>query len=206
MKRSDKKVIGLLLGSIFPALSTVLFIIIWYIVDRGTDILGFFVTIGFLLGLLVDVFYLKKWTKRRYKHPFSLMILIFAIFNLIAFTIGLGIPLLNLVVGAIAGYYMANRLFYCKIEEEEQPRYIKKTIVLSVSSMAVMAIFSGVIAFINPSTGISIQPLLGLGNLDSKGLIIAIIILTAGVLVISQYFITRIVLTTTYRKLQERNY
>lgn len=206
MKRSDKKVIGLLLGSIFPALLTGLFIVIWYIVDRGTDILGFFVTIGFLLGLLVDVFYLKKWTKRRYKHPLSLMILIFLVFNLIAFTIGLGIPLLNLIVGAIAGYYMANRLFYSKVEEEDQPRYIKKTITLSVSAMAVMAIISGVIAFINPDTGNSIKMLLGLGTLDSKGLITAIVVLGGGVLVISQYFITRYVLTTTFRRRQERDY
>lgn len=205
MKHNDKKILGLLFGSIFPAILIGIFIIIWYIFDRGTDLLGFVVTIGFLLGLLIDVFYLKKLTKHRYKHPFSLMIIIFIFFNLIALTIGMGVPVLNLILGAIAGYYMANRLYCCKIEEEEHPKLIKKTISLSVGMIVVMVIVSGCIAFANPQISNNFQMVLGLGTL-SKGAIVAIIIIGGAILAVSQYQITSYMLKYTYNKRKNNSY
>lgn len=205
MKHNDKKVLGLLFGSIFPAILTGIFILVWYIVDRGTDILGFFVTIGFLLGLLIDVFYLKKWTKHRYKHSFTLIIFLFILFNLMAFVIGLGVPVFNLILGAVAGYYMANRLHYGKIVEEEHPKLIKKTVSLSVGMIVVMVIISGCIAFINPQISNDIRMVLGLGSL-SKGSIIAILIIGGTLLAVSQYHITHRVLKSTYNKRKNASY
>lgn len=205
MKHLDKTVLGLLFGSIFPAILIGIFILIWYIFDRGTDLLGFVVTIGFLLGLLIDVFYLKKWTKQRYKLPISLMIFLFIFFNLIALVIGLGIPIFNLLIGAIAGYYMANRLYYSKIEEEEHPKLIKQTISLSVGMIVVMVIISGFIAFINPQISNNIKMVLGLGAL-TKGAIVAIIIIGGALLAVSQYHITKYVLKSTYDKRKSGSY
>ncbi|MFA5817448.1 MAG: hypothetical protein WC865_17740, partial [Bacteroidales bacterium] len=56
----DKLIFGLFLGAIFPILLTFLSVTMWYYFPQNDNVL-YFVSAGFLTGVIIDLLFLKKW-------------------------------------------------------------------------------------------------------------------------------------------------
>jgi len=111
----------------------------------------------------------------------------------------MGFPVFNLVMGAIAGYYFGIKIVYqniplIKIES------IKKNIPLITGIvMLLICISTGLIAMFEKTLGAELQGMFGLRFEVTRGMIIAIIIIGGMTLIVSQYYLTKIVIIKTIK-------
>lgn len=193
MTKLDKLFLSLILYPIFPIL---FFLVFWwisvpYIQEQYVYISAL---LGICLGILIDIFFVKKYISKGYDLNNISLILIYLFYSVCIFGFFMGVPVFNILLGIPAGIYTARKIYYKNIKEKE--KLITNTCIFTSIAMLFICISSAVIALLSEST---ISDLTGMLNLQFvlTPLILRIGIVIGGIfLVILQYFVTKI--STTY--------
>lgn len=109
----------------------------------------------------------------------------------------MGFPVPELIMGAAAGFYWGRRICITGIEVREREDLFKKVPRFASVIMVLICISSAFLALNEKTIGEELQGMLKLGFVPEKGLIVGGIIIGGLVLILVQYFITRIVLIKT---------
>ena len=74
---------------------------------------------GLILGLLLDIFFLKKWVKSAYQIRLLILVLIYLFYSVGIFGFLMGFPLFNLFMGPLAGFYSGRRLLHAGLNIQQ---------------------------------------------------------------------------------------
>jgi predicted membrane protein len=128
MNKTESRIVGAMLGVLCPWLTGVLF---WW-TTAAIAIGGFAriseraITAAALTGLAVgaglDALWLKRWVECFYRANLKLMSALYLAYSVIALASCMGLPLGNLVLGAVAGAYVGRRSFHAGSSEENHER------------------------------------------------------------------------------------
>jgi hypothetical protein len=115
MTKAESIAVGFSVGILCPLL---LFILFWWvaavlfmyqilpITENGIAVVAF---VGLALGIILDVIYLKRWIPHFYRFDLRMMILVYLCCSVIAVALFMGLPIGNLILGALAGVYIGRR-------------------------------------------------------------------------------------------------
>jgi hypothetical protein len=194
MKPIDKLLFGLFFGFSFPLLFSMCSFILWYYFFQVIHPL-YLIFIGFIAGIFTDIIYLKKLINLTPDLPTWILIGFYLFYNIFIYGLFMGFPLFNLAMGVIAGYYYGIRINYKNIPLT-RIKYLKIMVPLFTGIiMLLICISTALLALSEKTIGLELQNILGLSFQVTGGMIISIILIGGLSLIVTQYFLTKIVMT-----------
>jgi len=82
MKNFDKHFFGTILGLAFPFIFSLLSVAIWFYLDKSKYHFGYYLVVGLLMGVIMDLFFLKEWIKNLYTLPSCLILIFYVLYNI----------------------------------------------------------------------------------------------------------------------------
>jgi len=204
MKRFEKIINGLIIGSTFPLLLGLLSVLIWFYLDKSENRPVIYLIAGILLGLIIDYVFLKGWIGRRFDLSIWFMAAIYVIYNILVFGFFMGFPVFNVFLGFFAGYYFSNRICFKNVELKKHSKIINQVSLFSGLIMTLICISSGFLALINNEAAGMIKEVLGLGFEVTRSMIWGIVFFGGLTLILANIFLTRITMIKTIKKIALR--
>ena len=140
---------------------------------------------GLCLGVLLDVFLLRRWVRRFYQASVWLMAMLFLSLDVVAVGFFMGLPLGTLALGTLAGLYMGRRARHAGRGPSRAVDSVRVTALTAAAATAAAAFPIGIIAirerdiaiFLGSLTALSPDDLRGLGGMALIGLLCAVLFL-----------------------------
>ena len=123
---------------------------------------------GFMLGVLVDMVFLRFWTRNALRMPLIWPVLIYLFYSVGMFGFFMGVPAFNVIMGPVGGYYMGMRLRAKISDKDEVEKTAKQTGLFTALILAVACAASLVIAWLDPSLEANISGMFALAQPISK--------------------------------------
>jgi hypothetical protein len=200
MKAFDKIFFGAIFGAILPV---TLFLTGWWGTFRFVPENQIFIYAfsGLFAGIILDFFFVKKLLSNLFNLKYSSLILIYIFYSVCCFGFFMGVPVFSSLLGIPAGYYAARRCIFHGTEKEIALKYINRTALFSVAVILFVADASAMIALFDPFTSEGLRNMLGLKFEITKTMLVLIITLGGILLIIFQYFLTKITGKIIYLRL-----
>ena len=199
MKPIDKLLFGLLFGFSFPVLFFLIALTLWFCFFQNYNVLHFVIT-GLIIGILSDILFLRKLVSITFELPVWVLIVLYLFYNICIYGIFMGFPVFNLGMGIVAGYYYGIKINF-KSFSLTQIEFLKKRVpMFSSLIMFLICLSTGLIALHEKTMGEELQGMFKLEFQVTEGMIISIIVTGGLVLIVSQYYLTRIILIKTIKQ------
>lgn len=199
MNKFDRVFGGALLGFIIPILSLCIFW--WSSYLLGLDV-AFWSPMGIVLGVIFDIFFLRKLLTRFYSFSTYALIAIYIAYSIGIFGFFMGVPVFNVVLGVAAGLYVGRKMKMKNQTLDVYNREIKKAGRFSSAVLLFICACSAYIAINDPYTGANLKGMLNL-NFEVTHLIIWMIIVIGGIsLLLMQHFLLLISGRIAYEKIK----
>jgi len=193
----EKVLIGIVLGAIFPILG---FLAGWW----GTftflpeRLLILTAVVGLLIGILVDVVYLRRWISSAYTIDLKVWMAVYLFYSIGMLGMFMGMPVFNVVLAIPAGLFVGSKLARQRSGDDEVRRMSRNTCVFTTGVLAVVCAASAVIALVDPYTSHDVQMMLGLPFEVTRWMLGGIIAVGGIALLLLQWGITGKVINLTY--------
>ncbi len=185
-------------GGIFPILC---FLIGWWsgvsILPEGS--IKYTALGGLLVGIIVDVLFLKKWVIQAYTMDLKWLIAIYLLYSIGLFGFFMGVPVFNLLLGLFAGFYMGLRMVEEKKTQAEAESVFKKTGLFTSFVLGAACVIAIVIAAMDASTAANINGMFGLKDPLSIETILILSGVGGAALVVLEYYLTRGIARWAYK-------
>jgi hypothetical protein len=205
MKKFEKTINALIIGGVFPLLLGLLSLIAWYYLDKSESRAAIYLIIGLLLGIIIDLKFLKGWISHRFDMPVWFMASIYVTYNVFVFGFFMGLPVFNAFMGFFAGFYFANRICFKKIESEKRSKLINQVSLFSGLIMTLICISSAYLSLVNNEASGMIKEILGLSFEVTRSMVLGIVLVGGLVLILTNILLTRIVMVKTFKWQQYEN-
>jgi hypothetical protein len=199
MKNIEKKINGLIIGCVFPLSLGLLSVTIWVSIDKSESRLFIYLISGLLIGVLIDLKFLKGWINRRFNLPIWIIALIYIVYNVFVYGFFMGLPVFNAFLGLLAGYYFGNRICFNKIESEKLPKLINQVSIFSGLIMTFVCISSGFLAIYDNGAAGMIQDVLGLSFKVTSPMLWGIVLIGGLILILVNVFLARYTMIKTIK-------
>lgn len=199
MKNIEKRISGLIIGSIFPLSLGLLSVTIWFSLDKSESRPLIYLTIGLLFGLLIDLKFLKGWIKRRFNLPIWTIASIYIVYNVFVYGFFMGLPVFNVFLGLLAGYYFGNRICFNKVESEKYAKLVNQVSLFTGLIMTFVCISSGLLALMDYGAAGMIRDVLGLDFEVTNSMIWGIVLIGGLTLILSNILLTRMTMIKTIK-------
>jgi hypothetical protein len=190
LKLFDKIFFSLIFGGVLPV---TLFLLGWwgtlsFVPENKIFIFAFS---GFIIGIILDFFILRKAISNLYEINNSTLALIYIFYSICCLGFFMGVPIFNLLLGFPAGYYVAKRCIFLEREDVYTKNYFKQTTVFTVVIMFIVCIVSASIALTDPYTARDLTKMLGLNFEITKSMLVLTITIGGILLIVFQYYLTK---------------
>jgi len=166
----------------------------------GKEALGPWVLWSLVPAIIIDAIFLKKWVRRAYHINNKVLAGIYLFYSVVALGLGMGLPVFNFVLGIMAGVYIARRMHFVGVDEESRKQGFKKTAVFTAVVMALMCCLITLWAIAGKMMGARVEtPYLSFTF--TVPIFFAVVLTGGAVLVLLQYWLTRIAAKVTIRLL-----
>jgi len=199
MKNFEKKISGLIIGSIFPLSLGLLSVTIWVLFDKSESRPVLYLVSGLLIGGLINIKFLKSWINRRFSLPIWIIAMIYIVYNVFVYGFFMGLPVFNTLLGLLAGYYFGNRICFNNVESDKHSKYINKVSIFSGLIMTFVCISSGFLAIYDNGAAGMIQNVLGLGFEVTSSMLWIIVLIGGLILILTNILLTRITMIKTIK-------
>jgi len=199
MKNFEKKVNGLIIGSIFPLSLGLLSVTIWVLFDKSESRPFIYLVSGLLIGGLIDLKFLKSWINRRFNFSIWIIASIYLVYNVFVYGFFMGLPVFNAFLGLLAGYYFGNRICFNKVESEKHPKLINQVSMFAGLIMTFVCISSGFLAIYDNGASGMIQNVLGLSFEVTRPMLWGIVLIGGLTLILANILLTRITMIKTIK-------
>lgn len=175
MKKIEDMAIGVLLGAV-PIL--VCFLAFWWIsipfvpesyISRWA--LG-----GLLLGVLLDIFFLRGWVRHAYSMKTGIWMGIYVFYSVGLLGFFMGVPVFNLLLALPAGVFIGRRLSLNTADPAQLQKTARQTAMFTLGILGLVCITSAFLALASPSTASDLQGILGLASPVAPAGILGIIL------------------------------
>lgn len=185
-------------GSVFPILC---FLIGWWgsIPLLAEEHIKYGALGGLLVGILIDILFLKHWIIRAYQMNLTWLILIYLFYSVGLFGFFMGVPVFNTLLGLFAGFYMGLRMAEEKKSKAEAEAVFRKTGYFAALVLAIACIAALWIASMDGSLAANINGMFALKNPLSNSTILLLSGIGGIGLVVLEFFITRGMARRAYR-------
>jgi len=153
MKRFDKYFFGTIFGLAFPFILSLIFVVVWFYLDKSEYHFGYYFAAGLLIGIIIGSFFLKGWIKNLYILPSSLILIIYILYNIGVYGFFMGFPVFNSLLGLIAGYYYGKRICYNNIVGPGLFKLKSEVLMISGLIMALICVPTALLAFEGDGVG-----------------------------------------------------
>jgi len=189
----EKIFLGFILGAIAPIFC---FLSGWWgaYLFAPENQIPIFMLAGLGLGIVIDLLFLSKWVRLAYHIPPIILIAIYLFYSIGIFGFCMGVPVFNIGMGLLAGFYIGRRLGLESMASQEKQRIIHWTgllasFVLAVACLAALALAAGETSLAANINGM-FHDLIGL-NTSFDNQTILILASLAGVgMVVGEYYLT----------------
>ena len=153
---------------------------------------------GLIAGFLLDYLIQKIRKYQLYLLPKWTLITIYSLYSIYTFGFFMGVPIFNLILGILAGYYWRQRILL----QRTSPYIYKKSIKEAAIFTAVwMSVISMVAIYLGLTDEYTISNLKGMLNISLSKLQLTIFAVMGGIfLTLFQYWITQKVITIRLHK------
>ncbi|UCG59106.1 MAG: hypothetical protein JSU70_06280, partial [Phycisphaerales bacterium] len=136
-----------------------------------------------------DVVFLKRWVGNAYRMSNKVLAAIYILYSVGAAGFCMGLPILNIGLGIVAGLYIARKMYHDKSDEQQRSHTIRRTAVFSAKVMAFVCSLIALWAAVGGMIGAEIvTPVL---SFTMTVPVFIAIVLTGGLsLVLLQYWLT----------------
>ncbi|MDO9301467.1 MAG: hypothetical protein Q7T89_08785 [Anaerolineales bacterium] len=197
----ERIVIGLILAPLAPL---ALFMGGWwaayYIIPETWIFLG--AVFGFVLGLLADIFLLKKLLDHANTLSDVFWMAIFLFYSVGLFGFFMGVPIFNLALSIPAGLILAERLIAQKADETHVRVATRRAAGFTTIVMTFICAASAIFALTDPYTEANLQGMLALPFDVTRGMVIGLILIGGAGLLILNWWLTSASARFSYRFLQ----
>ena len=164
----------------------------------GTGVLGPWLLLSLVPGIVYDCIFLKKWVRKAYQINSKALAVIYLFYSVVALGMGMGVPIFNFALGVAAGVYAARRTHFAGSDEERRKQYFKKTALFCAIVMALMCCLITLWAIVGQMIGARYEtPFL---SFTFTVPVFFTVVFTGGaVLVLLQYWLTRAAARITFK-------
>ena len=131
------------------------------------------------------------------------VVALYAFYSMIAFGSGMGIPVLNYVLGVLAGVYIVRKMCYLKADETECKRNIKKTAIFTAVIMTIICCLMVLVGLVGKVNGrdfeMLFKSLLGLELTINTAGFVGIIFFGGCAMILLQYWLTKLSAKITFK-------
>ncbi len=201
MRKIEIVTIGFLFGAV-PIISC--FLAGWWIsipfVPESWIFL--FVLAGFLVGVIIDISFLRKWIHTAYSMKPLVWKMIYLFYSFGMFGFFMGVPVFNVALALPAGFFIGGWLVNNSADSARMKKAARYSALFTTSVLAFICALSATIALVNSSTTSDLQ---GMFGLQITHVMIIGIILGGGIFIlILQWWLTFWFVKLAYRYLVAR--
>jgi len=197
------KIESLILGMFFgfgPIVFCFLATVVIASVFFGKEALGPWVLWSLVPAIIIDAMFLKKWVRRAYQINNKMLAGIYLFYSVVALGLGMGVPILNFVLGIMAGVYAARRMRLTGADEQRRKQNFRKTAMFCAAVMALMCCLITLWAIAGRMIGARFEtPYLSFTF--TVPIFIAVVLTGGAILVLLQYWLTTIATKVTIKLL-----
>ncbi len=158
---------------------------------------------GLLLGILADIFLLKKLIDRAHQLKTIFWAAVFLFYTVGIFGFFMGVPVFNALLALPAGFVAAAKMVQQKTGDPGRVRQAaRRTAGFTTAVLFVVCAASAFIALLSSSTASDLQGMLGLGFEVTQGMILALIFVGGLALLAVNWVLTLVSLHLSYKFLQ----
>ena len=152
MTKTESIAVGFTLGILCPLL---LFVLCWWVTasltmshvlripESGVAVAAF---TGLVLGIILDVLYLRRWILQFYSADLRVMVLGYLGCSVIAVAVFMGLPVGNVVLGTLAGIYIGRREYHAVRSGESVSKMVRKASLFAAGVTGAEALPIGLLA------------------------------------------------------------
>jgi len=175
LQEIENAVIGLALGAV-PVISG--FLAGWWIslplVPESR--IHQFALAGLVLGILVDVRFLRGWVQRAYSLKPWLWRAVYVFYSVGMLGLFMGVPVFNVALALPAGVFVGRWLVHCDADSARVRRTARETALFTTSILGLVCLASASIALASPSTAADLQGMLRLPFPVTRAMILGMIV------------------------------
>ena len=157
---------------------------------------------GFLLGLLADLFILKKLVARAHTFPVLLWMAIFLFYAIGMFGFFMGVPVFHAALAIPAGIVIGGRLAHAAASQGQVKVTALRTSIFTSLILFLTCAASATFALVSPSTSGDLKGMLGLGFEVTPLMIWGLILVGGAGLLAVNWALTEASVRLTYRFLR----
>jgi hypothetical protein len=189
MRNIEKAVIGIVLG-VVPVIAC--FLAGWWIgiplVPESRIV--YCALAGLVLGILVDVIFLRSWIRHAYSMKAWVWMTIYVFYSIGLFGFFMGVPVFNVMLALPAGIFVGRRLAYIGADITLLQKTRRQAAVFTASIMGLVCITSASIALASRSTASDLQGMLGFSFQITPMMMIGIIFSGGAILLALDWWLT----------------
>lgn len=152
LTKTESIAVGFAVGILCPLL---LFVLCWWVTatlsmyhvlripESGIAVAAF---TGLVLGITLDVLYLRRWILRFFSVDLRVMVLVYLCCSVIAVAFFMGVPVGNLVLGTLAGVYIGRREYHAARSGESTLKTVRKASLFTAAVTGAEALPIGLLA------------------------------------------------------------
>ena len=159
---------------------------------------------GLLLGLLADVFLLKKLIDRAYTLDIAFWVAVFLFYSVGIFGFFMGVPIFNTLLAIPAGFFIGGKLASQRADRLLVRQAAGRTAWFTSGVLAFICAASAFIALVSKSTASDLRGMLGLGFEVTQGMIIGLILVGGAALLAIGWGLTIISVRFSHKFLQRK--
>jgi hypothetical protein len=168
-------------------------------------VIGLSALAGLSAGVLLDCFFLKRWTHNVYCLSLWCLVAAYLGSAIVGLFVCMGVPVFHPLLGAVAGLYVGRRLAHARTEGGLAEQAIRHVAAFASIVMLAICALSGTAALLSPSTLSDLQhilqPFFTVPFIVSRPMVIGLILGGGAVLVLLQYWLARKAAALAYGKL-----
>jgi hypothetical protein len=175
MRRVENAVIGITLGAV-PIIAC--FLVAWWgSIPLVPESRIFQCALaGLLLGILVDVIFLRGWVRRAFSVKTWVWKAVYVFYSIGMFGFFMGVPVFNVVLALPAGVFVGRWLAHSGADSTRMQKAARQAAVFTTGILGLVCIISASIALAARSTASDLQGMLGLPFQITPAMIIGIIL------------------------------
>jgi len=164
------------------------------------NIIVFGMISGIILGIIINMRYLKTWKNSIYHIDNYLWLVIYLVLSIGTIGFFMGVPIFNIIPGILAGIFVGRKSKHIKANEDKFRLRLKHINKLNMVTLSIICIFSATLALIDSHTAANLQGMLNIKSFEITRIHIIATILVGGVGLISiQHLLTGRFATIAYK-------
>jgi hypothetical protein len=190
LARIERLFLTVIIGLIFPILFGLLG---WWgsIPLVSEDRIPLYAMGGVLAGVMLDLLFLRRWVLKALSASILWPGAAYLFYSVGVFGFFMGVPVFNLLLGPVWGYFMGMRLRSANADKPAVAKAAHRSALFTSGVLALACLTSLVIAFLDPSLEANIQGMFGLTETLERPLILGLSAIGGVALVLIEFLLTR---------------